>query len=481
MKYFSRLRKEAFADFVNGAGFQITHPGPLHAPTVNVSIKRDKNLDIILESVLGDGAVSTYVAPQPGEVTMIGGTVELKSLGGMTATATGVSPLGTRRQWSKKAGAYALTERAALNAIEVDLHWGERQAYLVEWFLIRAPWFTWPEMSETKTVLNHNLIVASRTGGLDIKLETTAGEAMSWDMVTLSVEGHRVYLREAEGGKATRGRGSCMLIYCDETTPQFRTKLQECISLALGIHLVYLGHTGLSEGWDVTGIRAVRGYSINKRVFKLPPQPPSPLSAKSYQMLDGASFNKSVNAFCANYDKLHLSHLSWGYWHAMCAPAHIGAAHYGAIIEALRAAYVESNPELRQSRIITSRAVWGKVSRGLNTVLDDACLDEEALRMLRNKVSNLNNLPADRLMELVCQKLGVKLGEPEKVAWARRNRSVHGSRTGSDEYVQVVRDIKLLNIVLNRMLIAMTSASDSYIDYYSTYHPVRSIAEPVPG
>jgi hypothetical protein len=324
-------------------------------------------------------------------------------------------------------------------------------------------------------------MIGDRKGGLDIKLETNAGEATSWDMVTLNVEGHRVYMREAYRRKLTKGRSSCMLIYCDETAPQFRTKLQECISLALGVHLVYLGHTGFSEGWNVTNIRAVHGYSINKQIFRLPPQPPSPLSATSYNMLDGERFNKQVNALCANYDKLHLGHLSWGYWHAMFATAHIGAAHYGAIIEALCRGYVESNPELRGGKIIPDEANWGKLANALNAALDVAGLDQEALQMLRNKVSNLNSLPRGPRMELVCSKIGIKLGEPEKAAaWGRRNRAVHGSRIGSDEYVQVVRDIKLPNIVFNRMLIAMTNASDSYIDYYSTDHPVRNISEPVP-
>jgi hypothetical protein len=142
--------------------------------------------------------------------------------------------------------------------------------------------------------------------------------------------------------------------------------------------------------------------------------------------------------------------------------------------------YVESNPELRGGKIIPDEANWGKLANALNAALDVAGLDQEALQMLRNKVSNLNSLPRGPRMELVCSKIGIKLGEPEKAAWGRRNRAVHGSRIGSDEYVQVVRDIKLLNIVFNRMLIAMTNASDSYIDYYSTDHPVRNISEPVP-
>lgn len=480
MKFFSELRKETFAEYVNGSGFKITNPGPLHAPTVRVSIRRNKDLDLVLESVLADGAVSAHPAPRPGEVFMVGGTVEFKSSAGMMATATGIVPRGTRPQWNEDVGVFATTERATLNTFEIVLPWATRQAYIVEWFFLRPNQVIWPEITTTRTVINHNLQIGG-AAGLDIKMQAAPEDGFSMDMVTLNIEGHRIYLREEHSRKSSKRRGHCMLIYCDATTPEFRTKVQECISLALGIHLVYLGYTGFSENWDVASMRAVRGYSINNRVFELAPQPPSPLSARSYSIIDGTTFNRHVNALYAHYDRLHLGHLSWSYWHAMCAPAHIGAAHYGALIEALRAAYVKSNPELHGGRIIADPDKWGKASGVLNTALDGIDLDQEARRMLSNKISNLNSLPADRLMELVCERIGIRLGEAERAAWRRRNLAAHGNRISPDEYVQVVRDIKLLNIVFNRMLLAMTGASQHYIDYYSADHPTRRIAEPVPG
>ena len=197
--------------------------------------------------------------------------------------------------------------------------------------------------------------------------------------------------------------------------------------------------------------------------------------------MDGARFNRVVNALFANHKTLHLRDLSWGYWHALCAPAHIAAANYGAIIEALRAAYVESNPVLRGGKIITDPTIWSSISADLRVVLNKAGLKEDALEILHNKVANLNSLPGGKLMELVCRTIGIQLGERETASWSRRNRSAHGFRANPDEQVQTVRDIKLLNLVFNRMLIAMTKASNSYIDYYSAGHPVRDIADPVPA
>ena len=267
-EYFSKLRREIFAEFINGSHFQVTNPGRLHAPSVSVEVRRDKSLQIILETVLQDGATSTYVRPAPGTVQMIGGTAELISLGGAKATLAGISPLGTWPQWNERAGVFATIERASLNAIDIDVNCEEPQAYLVEWFLMRPRWVSWPEASKTKTLLHHNVSIGGTTGGLEIALNSMAQDTISRDMVTLNVDGHRIYLREPHAHKMTKSRGECMLIYCDETTPEFRHALQDCISLALGIHLVYLGHTAFSQAWDITGMRAVRGYSINKRVSR---------------------------------------------------------------------------------------------------------------------------------------------------------------------------------------------------------------------
>ena len=304
----------------------------------------------------------------------------------------------------------------------------------------------------------------------------------SWDMVTLNVEGHRVYVREIHTtGKRSKSQSMCMLAYCDETTIEFRRKLRDCISFALGRLLVHLGQTTFSADWNITGALGVRGYSINKRAFRLPPQPPTLLSANSYNMMESQRFNRIVSSLCANYDKLRMSHLSWGYWHAISAPAHIGAAHYGAIIEALRDAYVESNPNLHGGRIITDPTVRKKLADGLKDALDSLGVNPDMRLLLDKKKADFNRLPTRDLMKLVCDNVGVLLGPSELAAWQRRNDAAHGSPIDPDEQIEVVRDIKLLNCMFNRMLLAMTGAADSYIDYCSPNHPIRAIGEPVPG
>ncbi len=412
---------------------------------------------------------------------MVSGTTEMESPGGLTATATGISPGGTTPRWDKRTRLQTNTERASLLALDIDLHWDKPRAYLVEWFLAGTRWVLWPESTSSETTISHYLQVGGRLQGLDIKVDARPGSSISFDMTTLGIEGHRIFLRTMRRRDKAKSPDRCMLIYCDETTRDFRAKVHECISFALGIYFVALGDTSFSEDWDVTAMHAVPGYSMNRQAFTLPPHPPSPLGDRSYNQLDAAAFNRHVNALCANYDRLHLAELGWAYWHAMCAPAHIGAVHYGAAIEALRAAFVESTPGLRKGKIVTDADEWKKIAASVKAAISNSGLAEESQKRLDARISSMNSLSAGTMLDMVCETVGVPLGRLEKAAWARRNQAAHGSRIGSDQYVELVRDLNLLNVVFNRMLLAMTGARNSYIDYFTPGHPVRHISQPVPG
>lgn len=461
-------------------GYQITSAGPLHTPSLDISVKRDKNLDIILENALGENASSAYSNPLPGTVRMVSGEVSLRSQGGLSALATGVLPLGTTPKWNKRAQLFTTTERASVAVIEIETNIKAREAFLVEWFLIRSYPISWPEISETETRLRHTAEIAKGPDHLSLRLEATAASQVARNTLTLSIEGHRIYLREISAKKRDKGRSNYMLIYCDETTLEFRRKLQECLSITLGRYLVYLGHTGFSEAWKIVRLRAVSSYSINKDVFKLLPQPPAPLSPGSYNRIDAATFNKHVSALFKNYEVLNLSQLSWGYWHAMCAPAHFAAAHYGALIESLRDAYIKSRPDLRGGKIVNDAVIWAKISGAMRAALEGAGLEDDARRILNNKLSNLNSRPTSSLLDIVCKSVGIHLGDSELGAWKRRNSAAHGARIKAEDYLSIFRDNMLLNVILMRMLTAMTEASNNYIDYCSIGHPVRPLADPVP-
>jgi hypothetical protein len=75
---------------------------------------------------------------------------------------------------------------------------------------------------------------------------------------------------------------------------------------------------------------------MDMRAFDLHVLAPAWLGVRSHNVLDTAKVSRLVSGLYEHCDELDFGNLSWGYWHAMCAPLHIKAVHFGAIIEALQ-------------------------------------------------------------------------------------------------------------------------------------------------
>jgi hypothetical protein len=73
------------------------------------------------------------------------------------------------------------------------------------------------------------------------------------------------------------------------------------------------------------------------------------------------------------------------------------------------------------------------------------------------------------------------LGEREKMAWKQRDIAAHAKEIKEHDYIRLLKDIKLLKLRFHRMLLAITNASDSYIDYYTLGLPQRPLRDPIPG
>jgi hypothetical protein len=56
---------ESFASFINSGGFAFSDPGPLHAPINKFMIKRDADLELILETVSAKMPKATPLAIRP--------------------------------------------------------------------------------------------------------------------------------------------------------------------------------------------------------------------------------------------------------------------------------------------------------------------------------------------------------------------------------------------------------------------------------
>lgn len=49
-----------------------------------------------------------------------------------------------------------------------------------------------------------------------------------------------------------------------------------------------------------------------------------------------------------------------------------------------------------------------------------------------------------------------------------------------EDTIPIMRDTKLLRILLNRMVLRISSASPTYVDDYTVGRSIRALAQPVP-
>jgi hypothetical protein len=183
-----------------------------------------------------------------------------------------------------------------------------------------------------------------------------------------------------------------------------------------------------------------------------------------------------VKAIYEKYDELNFGVVNWAYWHAVTATPHIAAVHFGAALESLQRAYFSSTAVQGSSKIVDNQ-VWDTIRASLESSLDTSGLTRETLDTFKNKIRNLNTRSQHSTSKDLVDELGLVLSKREKRAHAR-----HASAHGKDDEVDVewIRDLKLLRVRFHRILLAMTTGSDEYYDYFTLGNPIRRVEEPVP-
>jgi hypothetical protein len=270
------------------------------------------------------------------------------------------------------------------------------------------------------------------------------------------------------------------IFYVGNPDDAVRKKIREVLSFCLGNYLVYLGSTTLCEKSEIVTFSAVSPPSIG-RVFEILVLPPAPLGDKYQQQVDQQAVARMADAVYAHYDELRFGAFSWAYWHAMCAPVHMAAAHFGAAIEAIQNAYVKSHPAKFDTTLITDKAKWKLLREAFLKAIADAGLDASISTILSNKVvSNLNQTPLSATSEKLLAEIGITLSPVENTAWKRRNMAAHGGELDLDSVIPTIRETKLLKIILHRIVLKITGASDRYHDDYSIGHAIRKVTDPVP-
>lgn len=466
--------------FINGGHFHVTDPGPLHAPILDFSIRRDEDLELVLETQAPSDAKSAAIERSSGTIRITTEWVELENAGGLKAKLSGVVPFSKRIYDNYETGEGKLVEKARIHELEVTIPEAVQPAYTIEWLenLPIEP-FIWPGFVKTKTETKKTRTIELGDEGLTL-LSEESGQSSTRAAAKIVVAGAEVYVcalhREDSKGFIKPG----CIVYRGKPDDDFRKKLRLALSFALNVYLVELGSAVLSEDWHIVSFKARSAYSIDRKVFGLPVLMPAPLDPRFVHGLDRVRLTRLMNAIVDKYELLDFPDLSWAYWHALCAAPHIASVHFGAAIELLLRQYAATKPDRFRRKIIDGASIWDRFSAQVSEAVAALEISQEKKDAIQKNVGGLNRVHQRDFIDSVLKDLGIALGPDEIRAWQRRNEAAHGIAMEAGAELDVIRDIKLLKVMFHRMLLCIVNGADDYTDYVTPGFPIRKLAEPVP-
>lgn len=462
--------------------FQVTEPGPLHAPILSFSIYRNEKLGLILETRTPTHARSNASNYPSGTVRLNTDTVELKNIGGIKATLIGIQPYRYETSNHHTEQRHELREHAAVHRIHVTIRDDVEPAYIVNWVdnLPSRP-FSWPDTVKTATSTSETMSIALDDNGITFS-HGEGRDGFSQCACKLTIGGVDVYVCASNGEEMEEGPKLGCIIYVGASDEEFRKKVRNALSFSLGVYLVDLGSTAYNSSWETLSFELKSGYSIDRKVFNLPVLNPAPLHPNWQHGIERIRLNRAVNAIFSKYDELDFANLAWAYWHAVCATPHIAGVHFGAAIEALQRQYIEANPTKIQTKIISDRAIWKKFADDVEQLIAALNLPDESKNTLRENIGSLNRVHQRAKIKTVLQEINITLGAAEELAWKRRDDAAHGNAMEPGEELVLIQDNKLLKVIFHRMLLRTVNASDSYFDYATPDFPIRNLSDPAsPG
>lgn len=470
---------ECFEDIINNGQFVMPEPCVLHAPAYNIKITRDSNLQLSLTSQC-DGDAKTNCINRPlGTVRnnddntklvskLTKNEIQVKAIGSTSYVRTSSLEIGDR-----------ITEIANVHSVEGTFMPAEAGCYLFEWLdNMDVSYYQWPHSVEYNKEEKLSILFDKNKSGLSLT-STNNNKNFDRSCVHLTIDGHELYLSKSQNSKSESEGGHGFILYKGTPSEDIRKKIRNCISFALGRPLIYLGNTILNNEFSLVSFSAVSAYNFDGKANKIPTSPPVFLGVTYVHELNEDKFYRLIRGIYQIYDDYELAFIFWQYWHSICSSVHAAPIQYGASIEALRKSISKQNPQQIKNEIV-KKSDWKKFSSEVLNIIQTLDIDKTDKTVLENKLGSLNQAPQGILTDRFYKSLNLELTQMEKSAWNRRNDAAHGKSLDQDDYIDLIRDIKILKIIFHRILIRISNGSDDYIDYYSFGHPTRLIKDGVP-
>lgn len=467
---------EFFGSVVTSDTFTVSDCGPLFGPVSDFKLERDDAFNLILESISVGESTSNAIERPAGSVYQADAQVKLEGLTGALAVATGVIPRGHSKTWSAKSEQRVTRERSSIHSLQWIRAGAPEPVYVIDW-VGNMESFIWPDADDRTESGEKRRILRSPTKEISMSVPSDCREG-GRTCVHLVVGDVEFFVGEskAESGHVKKPGFILYLGMPDEDT---RAKIRDCLSFCLGTYLLYLGDCKFDSEWLPVAFDAKSGPALVKDASQLSGWQPSPLGFKWESEISSELLEKVMSSLCRIYDAYGLRSRFWAYWHAMAAPVHMKAVHFGAAIEALQSIFLKNTSKVQRG-VVENEQHWMELYGQLAAAISDSSLPDETKKLLINKAKGLNHAPQSVLMQRFFAALGLKLGVLESSVWANRNRAAHGGSANSDNAHRLIRENKVLLIMMNRILLALSGEADCYYDYYTFGRPVRRLSESIP-
>ena len=350
---------ECFERYTHSGVFSVTDAGPLLSPIRTFKITRNCKLGLVLETlVVGEAQASSAPVHPNGTVRLTTETVEFAGNGGIHCTAHGVLPFSTSETHNAEL-VKETTQKAQAHSLTARLRDDVTPAYTIDWLgNLNRGVYVWrgSSISEKRETVD-TLTLGYGAGAIELSAHALPLPNMNFSALEMVIAGFRLFLCDCipEVSKGIEQPG--YIFYVGNPTDEVRTKIRQVLSFCLGNYLVYLGSTMLSEKSEIVSFSAMSPPSIG-RVSEIPVLPPAFLGNGNALIAEQQIVARVANAVYTHYDQLRFNSFSWAYWHAMCAPVHMAAGHFGAAIEALQNAYMKAHPAKLDKTLITDKAKW---------------------------------------------------------------------------------------------------------------------------
>ncbi len=470
---------ESFEHYMTSKEFNFTDVGPLCGPIRNFTLARNEKLTLVLDAESAADSTSNAAQYPLGTVRLSEENATLlNATGEVTATLFGVQPHSPERTYNVKTSGGKTRQIASMHRLKGEALNPNEAVYTIEWLSNVSRHYFWPNTTDIDEITTKNIKLGQEDDAPVMKHKLTRGGGAR-NCAKLTVAGHTLYLCHMGDEKAAKVRDPAFILYVNAPPYEIREKIRIILSYLMGSYFAYLGYSTFCKDWHLKEYEAVSSYALGGRAYEMPPCPPASMGTKFERGIDQQVLSKMATAIFTHYDDLNFRSLHWALYHALAATSHIAPVHYGAAIEALQKAYVEANPKKFKTALM-EKEEFAKVQGAALEALETSKAEPSEKTIMTNKISNLNSKPQSRLVEEVMADLGLQLSGIEMEAWQHRNNAGHGKAAKPEDSAKLIRETKLLWVRFNRMLLAMTGASDVYIDYYSLNHPHRRLPDEVP-